>query len=317
MKLSTFVLLAPLAAGCSGAVENSGTAESAAVGGCTVGATAACALDDGGSAGDTVAVKTCEAAGSGGVWSACSPAACTGAEVACTTASGQSGVAKCVDGQAASACGVVGSCHPGDTLPTPNYCNYAVSCILGGGSWDYPGCGTPLVLSFSGQPVAFTQAAGDFDLFGQEATVATRWVSAATPWLVLDRDGDGAIDDGRELFGSMTARGDGSRAPNGFAALAELDDDGDGAITPRDPAFVRLALWRDADQDRRSDPRELTTLRDEGIVAIELGYRTDRRCIDGDCEVERAGFVYRDARGVEHRGEVVDVHLAPLLRDGR
>lgn len=62
-------------------------------------------------------------------------------------------------------------------------------------------------------------------------------------------------------------------------------------------------------QDRRSEPGELTRASDAGLVAIELGYRVEPRCTDGDCEVERARFVYRDALGVEREGDVIDVHL--------
>ena len=74
------------------------------------------------------------------------------------------------------------------------------------------------------------------------STVDNDWVGAETPWLALDRNGNGLIDDGRELFGSMTELPDGRRAPNGFAALAALDDDGDGRITARDAAFARLLV---------------------------------------------------------------------------
>ena len=69
-------------------------------------------------------------------------------------------------------------------------------------------------------------------------------------------------------------------------------------------------MWRDADQDRRSSPEELTSARDAGLLAIRIDYRAVPQCEDGDCEVERAGFVFRDGTGVEREGSVVDVHLA-------
>jgi hypothetical protein len=173
---------------------------------------------------------------------------------------------------------------------------------------DSSSWGTPLVLAFVGDPVRFTNASGDFDLAGREASVDTDWVSSQTPWLAMDRNDNGSIDDGSELFGSMTDLPDGHRAPNGFVALAALDDDGDGRITARDAAFGRLLVWRDANQDRRSQPSELTPAADAGLVSIDLGYRVEPRCDGDDCEIERARFVFR-AGAEERTGEVIDVHL--------
>jgi len=218
-----------------------------------------------------------------------------------------------VNGQSASVCGLPGECQPGQTIAstvenTP--CTIFCAPEDGGWQWNYDNCYTPLVLAFDSEPVAFSTAAGAFDLSGLEATIPTHWVSARTPWLALDRNGNGTIDDGRELFGSMTGLPGGGRASNGFVALRALDDDGDGQITARDAAFERLLVWRDADQDRRSSPQELVSAENAGLVAIRLDYRSVPRCTDGDCEVERASFVFRDGVGAEHEGTVVDVHLA-------
>ncbi len=171
-------------------------------------------------------------------------------------------------------------------------------------------CGesTPLVLNFDGAPVEYGTAGNFFDL---GACAATDWPTARTPWLALDRDRSGHIDGGAELFGSATRLRGGGLANHGFTALAELDVDGDGRITPADPGFAELVLWADADADRRSSGLELQSLASLGLVAIELSYSADRRCDGRDnCEVERASFVWRDALGRERSGEVVDVHLA-------
>ncbi len=171
-------------------------------------------------------------------------------------------------------------------------------------------CGgdTPLVLSFDGTAVEYGSGGRPFAL-GRCA--ATDWPTASTPWLALDRDRSGHIEGGHELFGSATPLRDGGLAPQGFAALAELDGDGDGRISAADPAFAALVLWTDGDGDRRSSGLELQPLAAMGLVAIELGYTRDRRCdARGNCEVERAAFTWRDALGRERGGEVVDVHLA-------
>jgi hypothetical protein len=169
---------------------------------------------------------------------------------------------------------------------------------------------TPLVLSFDDALVSFRAdgVTGFRMMPGVDAT--TDWPTADTPWLALDRNGNGRIDDGGELFGSATLLATGGRARNGFEALAELDSDADGKITPADAAWPLLLVWSDHDADRTSTPEELSPLADFGVHSIDLGYHVERTCDSrGNCEVERAGFGYTDASGMTWQGFVVDVHL--------
>jgi hypothetical protein len=167
---------------------------------------------------------------------------------------------------------------------------------------------TPLVLNFDGAAIEYGSGGRRFDLVGCEAT---DWPTARTPWLALDHDRSGAIDGGHELFGSSSRLRGGALADNGFAALAELDQDGDRRITAADPAFADLVLWADGDGDRRSSGLELQSLATLGLEAIELVYASERRCdARANCEVERASFTWRDGLGRAQVGEVVDVHLA-------
>ena len=107
----------------------------------------------------------------------------------------------------------------------------------------------------------------------------------------------------------MTMLGD-HTARNGFEALAALDGNHDGRIDARDPAFAHLVLWRDANQDRHSQPGELEPLARAGVIAIELSYATSPACdARGNCARERATFLFKDAKGQARRGEVVDVWL--------
>lgn len=168
---------------------------------------------------------------------------------------------------------------------------------------------TPLVLSFDGAPVTFQASARAFAINGT-MSVATDWPTSRTPWLALDRNSNGAIDDGGELFGSATLLKSGERAENGFLALRELDTDGDGQLTPADAGWSQLRLWNDGDADRVSSSTELTGLGARRLVSIDLGYAVEKRCDDrGNCEVERAGFRYIDEAGVEKSGVIIDVHL--------
>ena len=169
----------------------------------------------------------------------------------------------------------------------------------------------PLVLSFDGGPVEYlADDAHGFDVNG-DASVVTDWPTARTPWLALDRDGNGRIGDGSELFGSMTVLSSGERASDGFAALRELDADGDGHIAPADPGFSRLLVWTDRDGDRRSTPDGLVPASAFGLLSIDLDDTIEPYCdARGNCEVARAAFRYLDAAGVERTGAIVDVRLA-------
>jgi hypothetical protein len=173
-----------------------------------------------------------------------------------------------------------------------------------------PTCETPLVVAFDGQPVDFTPAGDEPFAFVPGVPAASDWPSAVTPWIALDLDGDGAITSGAELFGSSTVFATGARAPNGFAALAALDANGDGTLDARDPMFSRLVLWSDRNGDHRSTPDEIRPLA-ATVTSISLEYSRDPRCnARDDCEGERGTLHWRDAAGAEHVGAVVDVYLS-------
>jgi hypothetical protein len=225
-----------------------------------------------------------------------------------------------------SACAVP-ACHEGDaeecftmiTFPgqtEPTSVSGRKSCELSyEGVWQFGRCvdsasSTPLVFAFDDAPVSFSSSAGSFSL-DPTMSVATDWPAATTPWLALDRNGNGAIDDGGELFGSATVIGSGGHASNGFVALRPLDQNRDGVLDARDPAFASLTVWSDVDQDRASRPSELVSLASLGIESISLAFGDAARCDGtGNCERETSTFVYRGADGASRQGRVVDVHLA-------
>lgn len=248
-------------------------------------------------------------------------AACDSGMFATCTVDDEDGLRECVGVPGSrqwSACSTFANCRPDQRQPLcPGGAQERSACTVVDGQWTLdrsvcPDAGgsssTPLVLSFDRVPVSFTHPTGSFDVVGNGTSVDTDWVSSATPWLAIDLDGNGTIDDGTELFGSMTKLPSGRRAEHGFQALAALDSDGDGRITRLDPAFARLVTWRDQNQDRHADATELTPLEAEGVLAIDLGFHRAIRCVGTACEVERASFEFRGARGVR-TGDVVDVHF--------
>lgn len=126
-----------------------------------------------------------------------------------------------------------------------------------------------------------------FDIDGNGVPEMLGWTAAdqLDGFLVLDVNRNGVIDGGNELFGNHSWQLDGSKADNGYLALAEYDTltaggNEDQAIDASDLCFSQLRVWVDADHDGRSDPGELYSLDEVGITRVDLRYkehvRTDR-----------------------------------------
>ncbi len=142
---------------------------------------------------------------------------------------------------------------------------------------------SPLILDLDGDGVE-TVGLGSgvkFDHDGNKFAESTGWVGADDGLLVIDRNGNGSIDSGSELFGNNTALKDGKAAANGFAALAEFDSNADGVIDGSDAQFSALRVWKDINGNGVADSGELLTLKDVGVASIKLGY-TDIQSIDAN-----------------------------------
>jgi hypothetical protein len=131
---------------------------------------------------------------------------------------------------------------------------------------------TPIVLDLNGNGIT-TLAMADgvqFDLLASGQPVQTGWVAPSDGLLVRDLNVDGTINNGTELFGNATVLADGSKASDGYQALAELDSNHDGVISNADAVFSQLGVWIDADTDGVSDAGELRSLTDLGITEIAV-----------------------------------------------
>lgn len=133
----------------------------------------------------------------------------------------------------------------------------------------------PLVLDLDGDgltTLALNSSGVRFDLDGDGNSEACGWIAATEALLVRDRNGDGRINSGLELFGDHTQLSNGERAEHGFAALADLDSNRDGQIDARDAAWGELGLWRDSNSNGSLDGGEWLTLSSRDISSLELNF---------------------------------------------
>ena len=156
----------------------------------------------------------------------------------------------------------------------------------------------PLVLDLDGDGIELVNANGwngiQFDFNGNGIKTATQWVKPDDGLLVWDRNNNGIIDDGSELFGEDTPTKYGTPVTDGFSALQTVDSHPDGEINAKDREWKNLKVWRDLNQDGETQKGELFTLDELGITALSLSAKNGT-----------ATFTYQDGK----KNKLADVNL--------
>jgi hypothetical protein len=217
----------------------------------------------------------------------------------CENNSQCSGNLTCVSGACQGNCDPAGegwcSAHEGDWIESTCTCHYSPIVV------DVAGDGFSLTDNLHG--VRF-----DLDRDGIAEQLSWTAPGADDAFLVLDRNQNGVVDNGDELFGNFTAQeppATGERR-NGFRALVVYDSpanggNGDGLMTQSDSIFSQLRLWQDQNHNGISEPSELHGLLELGVATIECNYKESKRT-DG------FGNIFR------YRAKVKDLHGSQVGR---
>lgn len=179
---------------------------------------------------------------------------------------------------------------------------------------------SPIVIDLDAGPFEMSPPDVWFNLTGK----GPRWFgwtpsrSTTVGWLALDRDGDGMITSGAELFGNFTPLGDSTEGPmarHGFEALAWFDQpssggNGDGWVDRADGIYGRLRMWFDENHDGVSQRAELQTLTKSRVLAISVrAFKSQRRDKFGNEIFFRSETRVVLSNGAEVRRPAYDVLL--------
>lgn len=148
-----------------------------------------------------------------------------------------------------------------------------------------------------------------FDIDGDGNSERIGWVSGDDGILALDRNGNGRIDDFREMSFRQDFRGAGTD----LEGLMAYDSNGDGFLTASDERWGEFIIWTDTNGNGKSEAKELFGLTELGIVSIDLE-RRDVRALDGNADANQvlASSVFETADGA--RRLVGDVALYADVR---
>ncbi len=158
----------------------------------------------------------------------------------------------------------------------------------------------PLVIQFEDGPPSFSDKIFSFDLTGDGKEQTFQNLGKGSGFLAFDKNGDGKINDGTELFGT--------RSGNGFADLAKYDEDGNGWIDENDSIFEKLSIFRPGSDGEAEYKKGLL---DSNVGAIFLGQARSQHSIV-DEKGKTKGMIRSTGMFVKENGETGHVFQMDL-----
>lgn len=158
----------------------------------------------------------------------------------------------------------------------------------------------PLVINFNGPAAEVTDQKFLFDLDADGKKEEISSLGAGSGFLAYDRNGDGIINDGSELFGAKSG--------DGFSDLAKFDQDGNGWIDEADDIFQKLKVWTKDSQGKD----KLLSLKEIGVGAICLSKAATQFSLNNQVSGEMNGLIRSTGFFLFERGEVGTVQQVDL-----
>jgi VCBS repeat-containing protein len=173
------------------------------------------------------------------------------------------------------------SADPGDALVAGADAQQSVRPII----LDFDGYG------FNSDVVRREQGLGVlFDVDDDGYAEETDWVAPREGLLVIDRNGDGQIKTGHEIFSDSRV----DMGARGLNVLRELDANRDGVLNSDDPAFSVMGIWRDINHDGVSQTYDNGSFKTPEVTP--LGTLSGIHCID----INAGSFTYYPAITLDH-----------------
>ncbi|NQY78721.1 MAG: hypothetical protein HRT47_00225 [Candidatus Caenarcaniphilales bacterium] len=179
---------------------------------------------------------------------------------------------------------------------------------------------TPLILDLNddGLDLSSHEDGAHFDLTGDGLADKTAWTkeqdSFDDAFLVWDRNGDGEVNSGKELFGDQHGEAD------GFDELAKLDSNNDGVINADDRfdmngdgeldvVMDELKLWADMDADGKVGEGEMKSLAELGLTSIDVTHTGEEGDVTDEFgnDLSMTGGFTREVNGETIEGTMTDV----------
>jgi Ca2+-binding RTX toxin-like protein len=164
---------------------------------------------------------------------------------------------------------------------------------LGGGDdtspWSSPFGGAealicPLMIDLDGGGIQTTslEQGVHFDHDSSGFAEKTGWIAGNDGFLVWDKNDDGKISNGNELFGEFTYLSTGQWANNGYKVLQDMDENQDGKVDASDIDWSHIKIWVDQNHNGISDAGELHSLGEYSIASISTSYTYDPDAVDAN-----------------------------------
>ncbi len=155
----------------------------------------------------------------------------------------------------------------------------------------------PLALDLDGNGLQTTGVRNGvhFDINADGVTDKTSFVSGGDAFLALDKNNNGRIDNGKELFGDQNG------AANGYEELRKYDDNHDNRIDSNDAVYERLRLFRMDDDGNQL----ISSAKDSGVKAIALGYQNSQKALNEYDIVTQESSFERSDGSIGETGDIM------------